>query len=189
MTQTKAVLLDLFGTVIAYGDVAAGTEASWRGIYGVLADLGCTVPYDEWVPLWEHGFATPLAAKDDIAETPFLGKMLRLFRELGLPQDEAAAQKAVHRCLMGWERHIDLPQDAIPTLCALRERYRVALVSNFDHPPYAHDLLARYGLTELFHHIVISGDIRVDKPDPRIFHHALDALGCEPCEAVFVGDS
>jgi HAD superfamily hydrolase (TIGR01549 family) len=189
MTPVKAVLLDLFGTVIAYGDVAAGTEAAFRGIHDVLVGLGCAMPYDEFAPRWDRDFVTPLAPEDDTAETVFMGKMLRLFRDLGLPRDETAAREAVQRCLMGWDRHIALPDDAIPTIQALGERYRVALVSNFDHPPYAHDLLARHGLTGLFHHIVISGDIRIDKPDPRIFYHALEAVDCAPHEAVFVGDS
>ena len=77
----------------------------------------------------------------------------------------------------------------VPTLCALRERHAVALVSNFDHPPYVRCLLARLGLARHFDAILISGELRIDKPDPRIFRRALDAVGCAPEEALFVGDS
>ncbi len=36
--------------------------------------------------------------------------------------------------------------------------------------------------------VIDSGEVGVDKPDPRIFHIALDALGVEPHDAWYVGD-
>jgi putative hydrolase of the HAD superfamily len=36
--------------------------------------------------------------------------------------------------------------------------------------------------------LVVSGDIGHQKPDPRIFQHALGLVGVAPHEAVFVGD-
>ena len=185
----KAVLLDLFGTVVGYGDVLEGTRLAWEGIYAVLQSLGTTVPYERFAPDWQTQLTTPVAPEEEMAETPFLDKMLRLFRSHGLPPDAAAAKIAADRCLAGWDAHITLPEDTIPTLRALRKNYAVALVSNFDHPPYVHDLLSRHRLAGLFDHVTISGDIRIDKPDPRIFQVTLAALGCRPQEAVFVGDS
>jgi putative hydrolase of the HAD superfamily len=37
--------------------------------------------------------------------------------------------------------------------------------------------------------LVDSGDVGVDKPDPRIFHIALDALGVTADRAWYVGDT
>ena len=37
--------------------------------------------------------------------------------------------------------------------------------------------------------IVISGDIGVEKPDPRIFDHTLQLLGMTAGQCLFVGDS
>ena len=54
-----AILLDLFGTVVAYGDVAQGTRVAWEGIYAVLQELGSPLAYDAFVPLWEEAFNTP----------------------------------------------------------------------------------------------------------------------------------
>jgi putative hydrolase of the HAD superfamily len=185
----KAILLDLFGTIVAYGDVEQGTQRAWKGIYAVLCELGAQVPYDVFVPTWEKLFATPLATEEDSLETPFLSKMLRLFRHYGLPTDRIMAQRAVDGCLHGWDGHLYLPDDTIPTLQKLRRDYRLALVSNFDHPPYVRALLPRYGLDRLLEPIIISGEIRIDKPDPRIFQKALQSLGCRAEEAIFVGDS
>lgn len=65
----------------------------------------------------------------------------------------------------------------------------MALVTNFDHPPYVYDLLCARGLEGQFDAVVISGEVGVDKPDPLIFYLAMEALHCSPKEALFVGDS
>jgi len=46
----------------------------------------------------------------------------------------------------------------------------------------------REGWDEMFHTIVISGEVGMRKPDREIFEHTLDLLGVEPGEAVFVDD-
>jgi HAD superfamily hydrolase (TIGR01549 family) len=185
----KAVLLDLFGTVVAYGDVREGSRRAWRAIHAALQSLGAQVSFEAFVPDWQSQLFEPLAPQDDIAETPFLGKILRLFRRYGVAEDLAVARRAADECLAAWDTHLFVPDDTHSTLQALRQRFALALVSNFDHPCYVRDLLQRHALLDLFDAIVISGDIRIEKPDPRIFHQALQALQVAPAEGVFVGDS
>ena len=65
----------------------------------------------------------------------------------------------------------------------------VALVSNFDHGPTARRVLAAHGVGDFFSAIVISEEFGRRKPHPTIFAAALDALGADPTEAWYVGDS
>jgi HAD superfamily hydrolase (TIGR01509 family) len=46
----------------------------------------------------------------------------------------------------------------------------------------------REGWDEMFHTIVISGEVGMRKPDREIFEHTLDLLGVDAGEAVFVDD-
>ena len=48
--------------------------------------------------------------------------------------------------------------------------------------------IERAGLTGLLDTIVISSEVGMRKPDPGIFQLALDELGVEPHDAMFVGD-
>jgi putative hydrolase of the HAD superfamily len=185
----NAVLLDLFGTIVDYTDWAESLRTAGDGIYGVLKDLGASMPYEEFANYWLTRFFVPLSAEEDIAETPFLGKILRLFRLCGLSGDLVAAGRAARDCIADWEAHLYLPADTIPTLRALHQRYALALVSNFDHPPYVAELLERHDLAQYLDYVVVSGAVRIDKPDPRIYRLALDALSCAPEEALFVGDT
>jgi putative hydrolase of the HAD superfamily len=40
----------------------------------------------------------------------------------------------------------------------------------------------------MFDEVVISGEVKMRKPDPEIFHHTLDLLKVNPEESVFVDD-
>ena len=80
---------------------------------------------------------------------------------------------------------------AIETLETLRGRgYALGLVTNrvFSGPGYQQELDG-HGLTALFDAMAVSCEMGYMKPHPKIFEHALDALGVAPGEAVMVGDS
>ena len=63
---------------------------------------------------------------------------------------------------------------------------RTALVSDAG----ADDVASwqRSPLRDRLHAVVFSYEVRVRKPDARIYRHALDALGARPEETLFVGD-
>lgn len=64
---------------------------------------------------------------------------------------------------------------------------RMGVISNFtDSLP---TLLHHHGLDAFFDSVTYSQAVGARKPDPRVFLHALELAGCEPEEAVHVGDS
>jgi HAD superfamily hydrolase (TIGR01509 family) len=74
-----------------------------------------------------------------------------------------------------------------PLLEALRERYRLGIVSNFYGNLEA--VCHSAGLAPLFAVMVDSHCVGAEKPDPAIFRAALDTLRVLPETTVFVGDS
>ena len=69
----------------------------------------------------------------------------------------------------------------------LRKRYRLGVVTNgIDRVQRSR--LAASGLAPLFDTVVTSQSCGYAKPDPRILHVALDAMGVPPRHAVYVGD-
>ncbi len=70
-----------------------------------------------------------------------------------------------------------------------RARYRMGLVSNISlRPDLMRADLERMGLAKYLDAMVFSSEVGLRKPDSRIFQEALDRLGVEPQETVFVGD-
>ena len=88
-----------------------------------------------------------------------------------------------------WHAHTPLDPEAKSVLGELQGRYKLALISNFDHPPHVHRLLDELALRPFFDAVVVSGDVGVKKPDPAIFAPALEQTGLATDEAIFVGDS
>jgi FMN phosphatase YigB (HAD superfamily) len=78
-------------------------------------------------------------------------------------------------------------RDSGRLLARLAGRHRLGVVSNFYGNLGA--VCADTGLTAVLGVIADSTALGWTKPDPRIFRHALDALGVSPADAVFVGDS
>ncbi len=72
-------------------------------------------------------------------------------------------------------------------LSVLKERHRLALVSNF----YGNlaTVLHEFSLDNLFTTVVESAAVGVRKPSPEIFMHAIRELHCQPSEVTIVGDS
>ncbi len=82
-----------------------------------------------------------------------------------------------------------LPDGHASVLQQLSLRYRLGLISNFDHGATAKRILAEHGLCDFFDVILISDDFGRRKPHRSIFDAALQALGVTAGEALFVGDS
>ena len=78
--------------------------------------------------------------------------------------------------------------DASPALDRLRSRgVKLVCVSNWDCSLGA--VLERCGLAHLLDGAVSSAEAGARKPDPAIFAPALELAGCEPGEALHVGDT
>ncbi|RDI75817.1 HAD-SF-IA-v1: HAD hydrolase, family IA, variant 1 [Gaiella occulta] len=76
--------------------------------------------------------------------------------------------------------------DVRPALERLASRYRLGVLAN--QPDTTRSALERDGIALLFDVWVISDEIGREKPDPRIFAHALSVAGCEAGEATYVGN-
>lgn len=117
-----------------------------------------------------------------------------LFREalaaIGFDLPDDVIQHVVHLDHSTWSKSITIEPDVLDILKQLRDGgYLIGIVSNVS---LYHDLmladLERLGLAPFLKAAVFSSEVGFRKPDPRIFRVALDRLGVEAPEAVFVGD-
>lgn len=69
----------------------------------------------------------------------------------------------------------------------LKKKYKIGLLSNFTTglPEFLKDV---FNIYHLFDAVVSSYEVKVAKPDPRIYEHALEQLGVRAEEAVFTDD-
>ncbi len=84
-------------------------------------------------------------------------------------------------------RHVVYP-DTRSTLEILARDHRLAMLTN-GAPAIQQCKIDGSGLRDFFDPIVISGEVGIGKPDPRIFEITLEHLGAAPDHAVMIGNS
>ena len=111
----------------------------------------------------------------------------QLLAYLGRADIEPAAMGAEYAAGLG--NHADLLPGAADFMHAVHGKMKIALVSN-GVSAIQRSRLAKCPLTPLFDAIVISEEVGVAKPDPRLLEVALEQLGCtDKSAAVMMGDS
>ncbi len=98
----------------------------------------------------------------------------------------AALEERTARC---FESVLRLPPDTLPVLDALRERFRLAVVSNYFLVRPILRTLEGFGIATRLEAAVVSAEVGWVKPRPEPFREALRRLGARPAECVFVGDN
>ncbi len=193
------LLFDLFGTVVHFATavptISAGGERR-RSTLGWLREA-----VDEALPgiVFDDFLASVLAVTKEIVagrspeyiEVPSPERLRRALRRSGVGEAEAirlgAELSAIHM------RHLAsqtvLPAGHAELLAALAPRYRMGIVSNFDHGPTAIEILRTHGVLGFFSTVTVSDGFGRRKPHPAIFRHALQQLGTPPEATLFVGDS
>ncbi len=126
------------------------------------------------------------SADSVLAVDPHGGRLATFISNLGITDtDEIEFVRAAYFQTM---TDVDLFEDVHDILAALRQRFRLAIITNGPS-----DLQRRKVAAFDFEHrvdwIVISGEVGVDKPHRAIFDHTLKLAGVEPARAAHVGDS
>lgn len=97
---------------------------------------------------------------------------------------DAAGGIAFEQAFFGGDR---LDESLVNYIRSLRGQYRTALLSNAFND-LRRRLHEQWPIADAFDEIVISAEVGAAKPDPAIYRAALDRLGLEPGETVFIDD-
>jgi putative hydrolase of the HAD superfamily len=135
-------------------------------------------------------FEALTADPDDHAELVYAEVVGEALAACGTPVGPELVRAAIEAEHSGWAAARHLHREAHRLLEDVRARgLRIAIVSNtFDPPDLLHADLAAEGVAERVDAIVFSSEVGWRKPAPEIYRAALDAIGVEPRNALFVGD-
>ena len=196
----RGVLFDLFGTLVAF-DAGRLPELEVEGVRHRTTVGGLAPALAEWVPgVSLAAFARALlAVSDELAraravdhiELPSRERFRRALARVGCAPGvlaEAAVDLSrAHMALIA--AATVLPPAHAELLAALRPRYRLGLVSNFDDTGAAYDILGRHGIARSLDTVVISEGVGLRKPHPAVARAGLRGLGLAAGEVLLVGDT
>ncbi|MHA1130647.1 MAG: HAD family hydrolase, partial [Candidatus Helarchaeota archaeon] len=88
-----------------------------------------------------------------------------------------------------WRKQISLYPNVKALLSSLKKSYQVVCISNISDGDLAREDMAIFGILDLFDYVVMSSDLGIRKPSPKIFEYVLKHLNIEKSEMIFIGDT
>lgn len=184
----KAVLLDFFGTLVAYQPDRSrlGSPRTHRH----ALSLGFEGDHDAFVRAWNSAsISLERVARTTLHEFSMTDAAMAFGNEAQLSLSTDDADRLGKTYVEEWARHVG-PIPGVPDLIRrLADRYTVAIVSNTHDADMVPDMLHAMGIRSDVSAVVLSVEHGRLKPHQSIYDAALDRIGCTAAEALFVGDS
>ena len=193
MTHLEAVTFDFWSTLVDGRTTPERTARRMARLQGCLGESGFPCEVDDLRAAFRRAGAVIRArGEESLEELGPAGRWALIAHELGVPDGQipfAVVEKAYEDItldpLPDLMPHVDV---AVRALAAAGYRLGVICNTGMAGGRTLRVVLDRYGLLDCFHTTTWSDEFGWSKPDPRIFHHTLDALGVSPAAALHVGD-
>ncbi len=185
----KGIFFDLFGTLLIYSEMQKAWDDWLLALFMNFKNLGLKLSQKSFALECDGIMNKPVPTYDEVELTIYEKRLYTLGLNLNLKLEKDTIRKMVNESITAWQKYVPLDPDAIPVLKVLKETKSLALITNFDHPPYVYSLLADLKLKEYFDSIVISGEVGVKKPDPLIFSYALKKSNLLSNDVCYIGDT
>ena len=201
MRRYQAVICDMFDTLVNFrwdrlplvsfdgGEVRSTSPL----IYDALRPLCPGVTLPDFCRAFIESSREAEAMRADTQREVTAHARFRIFlRRLGIPDGPAAdtfLEAAIGEQMRQLRGAMEFPEENRAALDALRSKYRMAVLSNFDYGPTVEAALADFGIHDRFEVIVVSADVGWRKPHPEIFRDMLCRMSIGADQAIFVGDT
>lgn len=154
----KAVILDMYGVILK--------ETGDGFVPYVQQTFPNLKPEDIWTP-WD---------KADVGEI----SSLEVFEAIGYKGDLEKIEKE-------YLDTIEIDKTFFEFASLITKTHKLALISN-DSSRWSKYLRDKFDIDKYFDVISVSGDLKIKKPDKRIFQLTLEKLGCAASECIYVYD-
>lgn len=154
----KAIILDMYGVIVKQ----TGDDFV-PYVQGTFPDLKPEEIYKPW-------------NKADMGEW----SSLEIWAALGFQGDLEKIEK-------DYLDTIELNDGFLDFIKAVRNKYKLAILSN-DSSRWSRYLREKFNIDQYFDVISISGDLKIRKPDERIFQLTMEKLAVKAAECLYVDD-
>ncbi len=154
----QAIILDMYGVIVK--DTGDGF---YEFVNKTFSDLSVKEIYKQW-------------DRADLGEI----SSLEVFERLGYTGDLVQIERS-------YLDTVELMEGFREFASEMKKHYKLALLSN-DCSEWSKFLRDKYHLNDCFEVITVSGDVKMKKPDARIYQLTLEKLGCIASECVYIDD-
>lgn len=154
----KAIVLDMYGVIVKQ----TGDDFV-PYVQRTFPDLKPEEIYTSWF-------------KADVGELT----SLEVWESLGFKSDIEKIEK-------DYLDTIEINEGFVDFVSFVSKHYKMAIISN-DSSRWSKYLREKFDINKYFDVISISGDLKIQKPDERIFQLTIEQLGCKAEECLYVDD-
>lgn len=171
--EYKAIVFDFGGVLVTNGNNSKGD------LMQQIADV-MEVTVDEFrSEYFNHNHITNVEGK------PWIEACLSAARTFGISKE---TENRIREIQIAFNNNRQLNQQLIQIIDSLKQTgFTIAILSN-----YTSELrkdLSTLGVSELFDYVFVSGEMGVQKPDPRVFTTVCEKLSIKPKEMIFIDDT
>jgi putative hydrolase of the HAD superfamily len=189
---TKAVLFDMFDTLMLIERNHEFYSPAIMRLYLYLSSKGVTVPFEEFNATYVE-VRDGLYEKADLnwEEPHFNVRISETLKRLGYDYDlsNPIVSEATNEFCEEFMKFVRIDVDAEAMLKALHGKFKLGIISNFAIPECVLKLLKTSGIDRFFDVVVVSAAVNKRKPASEIFKSTLNLIGVSASETVFVGDT
>jgi putative hydrolase of the HAD superfamily len=183
----QALVFDLDGTLL---DQEGAERDALQLLYERDIDLPAKPPYHAFLRDWRNVADEYLQRFLDNQmgfDEQRIARIQAVYKKYGSPCDLQKAE-GLHKAYAAYYRgQWRAYADAVPALRSLGRRFKLAVITNGDGVQQRAKLDAT-SLSPFFADILVSGEVKVRKPDPAIFRLSERTLGLPPESLAYVGD-
>ncbi len=154
----KAVLLDMYGVIV---------RQTGDDFVPFVQKTFPHLSHDEIYAPW---------LKADVGELPSLD----IWRTIGFHDNPEKAEK-------DYLDTIELNDGFLDFAKAAREKFKLAIISN-DSSEWSSYIREKFDINKYFDVVSVSGDLKIPKPDRRIYDLTVEKLGIDPADCWYVDD-
>jgi putative hydrolase of the HAD superfamily len=184
----KCVGFDLYSTLIN------ADNPNWDGMmkaaFTITQDLGYKGTYEDFREIRSRIYRKWREYRErnhvELKTTIWWKEILEA---LNLEFNEDDLSKIILASHHQWRIHISLYPEVKELLSNLKKNYKIVCISNISNGALAREDMDIFGILDIFDLVVMSSDLGIRKPSPKIFEHVLNKLNVKKSEMIFIGDT
>ena len=189
-TQQKAVIFDYVGTLVNCRNYSM--EASREKLYHALVNEGFKATKDRFVEAYSVAHEKYRKVRyEQLIEVTNAIWVADALGNLGfkVAADDPNIKAALNVFFQDFIDTLELREGATKILKHAAQHCKIGLISNFTYAPVIYKSLRRLKINDFFCAVVVSEENGWRKPSGHIFQDALNKLGVQANDAIYIGDS
>ena len=184
--EIKGIIFDLDDTLVDSNKAQKNAICEFKRMFQVFDKENDEIFIKIWEYVTEEAYNKYLNNELTFREMR-IERMQKIFLNYSVEITMEEAEEKFERYLEAYERNWVLFDDAEEILDYLKNKYKLAIISNGDTDQQKRKIQFT-GLDKYFQDIVISSEVGYSKPQKEIFEIACKRINLEPEKCIMVGD-